>query len=299
MTSPIKQKATYVAIIGEPNVGKSTLLNYLLGKKLSITSRKPQTTRHRLLGIKTQNNVQCVFVDTPGLHQEQPSLMNRYMNRMAWGAMDGVDCILWVVNPFKWNAYNTQIVDRLNKLQVRTILVINKIDMLSKKSDMLPFLDQAKGHYPFSDIIPVSAKKGEQVDLLWDLICRQAPVQDFFFPPDQVTDRSDVFIIAERIREQLTRRLGQELPYALAVKVDRFESEDDICRIYATIWVERESQKGIVIGYRGQMLKSIGVYAREQLASYFAKKVFLKLWVKVKKNWKDQSRGLNDLGYHE
>lgn len=298
MSSKQVQKATYVAIVGEPNVGKSTLLNYLLGKKLSITSRKPQTTRHRLLGVKTQDNVQCVFVDTPGLHEEQPSLMNRYMNRMAWGAMDGVDCILWVVNPFKWNQYNYKIIDRLNKLQIDTMLVVNKIDMLPTKEALLPYLDEAKRHFDFSDIVPISAKNGDQVDLLWRLIGDQAPVQSFFFPPDKITDRPDIFIIAERIREQLTRRLGQELPYALAVKVDYLEQESGIYRIHATIWVERDSQKGIVIGHRGEMLKLVGTHAREQLELYFSTKVFLKLWVKVKKNWKDQEQGLNDLGYN-
>ena len=297
MTNLDSSYALYAAIIGEPNVGKSTLLNALVGEKISITTRKPQTTRHRILGVKTQDNTQCVFIDTPGLHDLQDKLINRYMNRSALNSMVGVDLILWVVNPFSWSGYNKKIVDRLEKLGIEVILVVNKIDCLASKEALLPFLQQASTYYQFSEIVPLSALKNDQVDALWGLIRKRSKPQPFFFSEGQHTDQSDAFIISERIREQLTIRLGQELPYAISVSVDRIEKASKKMSIYATIWVDHDSQKGIVIGKSGQMLKAVGMYARKDLEVYFKSNVYLKLWVKVKKGWRDQKNSLDELGY--
>lgn len=297
MTKSDSSNALYAAIVGEPNVGKSTLLNALVGEKISITTRKPQTTRHRILGVKTQENTQCVFIDTPGLHDLQDKLINRYMNRSALNSMVGVDLILWVVNPFSWSDYNKKIVGRLEKLDIEVILVVNKIDCLSSKEALLPFLHQASAYYDFSEIVPLSALKNDQVDALWHLIKKRSKPQPFFFSESQRTDVSDEFIISERIREQLTIRLGQELPYAISVSVERIESEAKKKSIYATIWVDHDSQKGIVIGKSGQMLKAVGMYARKDLEAFFQVKVYLKLWVKVKKGWRDQKSSLDELGY--
>lgn len=287
----------YIAIIGRPNVGKSTLLNHLLGQKVSITSRKPQTTRHRILGLKTINNTQFIYVDTPGLHRHDGRALNRYMNRAAFTALQDVDVVMFLVDAAHWSENDDWVLAHLKKLTVPIILVVNKIDKLSDRTQLLPYLEAAAARYPFFKIIPISAKNGDQLEELEKWVGTCLPEQAHFFPPDQITDRSDRFIAAEAVREKLIRLLGQELPYALTVTIDAFEDEPKIARIAAIIWVEKTSQKPIIIGERGERLKSVGQKARLDLEKYLDKKVFLKLWVKVKAGWSDDERSLQQLGY--
>jgi GTP-binding protein Era len=290
-------KGVYVAIVGEPNVGKSTLLNKLLGRKLSITSRKRQTTRHRLLGIKTDAENQYVFVDTPGLHSDQPKLLNRYMNRMSLGTFVGVDVILWLRTKLKWSEYDDFILEHARRSATPVIVVQNKVDKLDSPDVLLPCIEGLKAKYDFAAIVPLSAKTGENIDALWGVINNFLNPQPFYFNEDQITDRSDSFVASEWIREQLTRKLGQELPYDLSVSIDMFQKSKKLYKIYATIWVDRDSQKAIVIGHDGDVLKTIGTRSRLALEEYFQNKVFLQLWVKVKRGWADRAASLNSLGY--
>ena len=292
-------KVAYVAIVGEPNVGKSTLLNKFLGRKLSITSRKRQTTRHRLLGVKTEGDNQFVFVDTPGIHSDQPKLLNRYMNKMSLGTFVGVDVILWLRTKLTWSEYDDYILGHIKKSETPTILVQNKIDKLESPDLLLPCIEELETKHNFAAIVPVSAKTGKNIDSLWQVLDNYLTPQPFYFNEDQITDRSDSFVASEWIREQLTRKLGQEVPYDISVSIDMFKKTKKLYRIYATIWVDRDSQKSIVIGQGGSVLKTIGTRARIALEEYFEHKVFLQLWVKVKRGWADQEQSLNNLGYGE
>lgn len=289
--------AGYVALIGQPNVGKSTLLNHILGKKVSITSHKPQTTRHRLLGIKTTDDAQYVFVDTPGVHDNVKRAMNRYMNKAALSTLHDVDVILFMVSELRWDDQDEYVLKQLEQVKTPIILVINKIDLVPDRKRLLPRIETLSRKYNFFTIVPISAEKGEQIDNLLEQIKKCLPKQPQFFEGDRITDRSDQFIVAERLREKLTRNLGQELPYALTVTIDIFEDEEKIVKTAATIWVEKATQKSIVIGKEGAQLKRIATATRLELEKYFEKKVFLKVWVKVKDNWSDDERSLNQLGY--
>jgi GTPase len=291
------QRTGYIAIIGRPNVGKSTLLNHLLGEKISITSRKPQTTRHRILGIKTIHDTQFIYVDTPGLHSHEGRALNRYMNRAALTALREVDVVIWVVDARYWREEDDWVLKQVKKLSIPVILAVNKIDRVADRSRLLPYLAAAAERYPFFKIVPISAKNGEQLSELEHCVSTCLPQQPYLFPEDQLTDRSDRFIAAETVREKLTRLLGEELPYALTVTVDAFEDEPAIARIAAVIWVDKSSQKPIVIGEKGERLKNVGRKARLDLEKYLGKKVFLKLWVKVKSGWWDDERALRQLGY--
>jgi len=293
----MQQRSGYVGIIGRPNVGKSTLLNHLLGQKISITSRKPQTTRHRILGVKTVDDIQFIYVDTPGLHSHGGHALNRYMNRAALQALHDVDVIVFLVDARRWHEQDDWVLKQLRHLTVPIILAINKIDKLSDRSHLLPYLAAAAARYSFFKIIPISAKNGDQLLELEKAVSDCLPQQPHLFPADQLTDRSDRFIAAETVREKLTRLLGEELPYALTVTIDAFEDEPSIVRIAAVIWVEKSSQKPIVIGEGGERLKRVGQTARVDLEKYFDKKVFLKLWVKVKSGWSDDEKSLRQLGY--
>lgn len=292
-------KFGYVALIGRPNVGKSTLMNHLLGKKISITSRKPQTTRQRILGIKTVDDVQIVFVDTPGLHQTEKRALNRYMNRAALAVLRDVDLVLFMVEAGAWTAADAWILKQLQKMTLPVILVVNKVDALSSPALLLPYIDARQADYPFKAIIPISALNGEQVPVLSEQLVNELPEEMHHFGPDQLTDRSDRFIASEIVREKLMRLLGQEVPYALAVTIDAFEEEKKLIKIAATIWVEKDGQKAIVIGEKGKQLKSIGTKARKDMETFFEKKIFLQLWVKIKSNWSDDERALNQLGYRD
>ncbi|WP_150048368.1 MULTISPECIES: GTPase Era [Methylomonas] len=289
----------YVALIGRPNVGKSTLMNHLLGQKLSITSRKPQTTRHRILGIKTTDLGQAIFVDTPGMHGDEKKALNRYLNKAADSTLLGVDLVVWLLDGAFWHDYDERIFQKLHNADIPVILAINKIDKLKDKTELMEFLATAAQKYPFRHIVPISALKDKQLDVLEQYIMSLLPEADLIFPADQITDRSERFFVAEIIREKLTRRLGDELPYSLTVDIELYEDFEELSKIYANIWVERSSQKSIVIGKQGEMLKKIGTDARIDIERLLGHKVFLQLWVKVKKGWSDSERALHNLGFSD
>lgn len=289
----------YVAIIGRPNVGKSTLLNRILGQKISITSRRPQTTRHRILGIKTTDDAQLLYVDTPGLHRAGGRAMNRYMNRVATAALQDVDVILFVVEGTRWTSEDQDILERLKSTAVPVILVVNKLDKVSDKDALLPHFQELSQAREFAHIIPVSARSGKNVAMLEKEVSALLPAAPPLYPEDQVTDRSERFLAAELIREKLMRQLGQELPYAMTVEIEKFSMENGVAHIHAVIWVERPGQKAIVIGKEGATLKEIGSQARQDMEKIFDGKVFLRLWVKVKEGWSEDERALRSLGYDE
>jgi GTP-binding protein Era len=287
----------YVAIVGRPNVGKSTLLNRILGEKLSITSDKPQTTRHRILGIKTLDNLQTIYVDTPGLHIAEHSALNRHMNKAARNALKDVDIILFVIEGLKWTAEDEWVAGLLKDIAKPVILVINKMDTVPDKKLLLARLQDFANQYHFLEMIPISATQGTQVDTLQSIVANLLPEGPHYFPDDAITDRSMRFRVAEIIREKLTRSLGEELPYSLTVEIESLKEEDYIQHISAIIWVEREGQKPIVIGKKGERLKSIGIQSRKDIEILFNQKVNLKLWVKVRGGWSDDDRALASLGY--
>ncbi len=293
------QRSGVVAIIGRPNVGKSTLQNQVLGKKLSITSRKPQTTRQRIIGIKTEGDSQVVYVDTPGLHQGEKKALNRYMNRVARSTLQEVDVVVFIVQALQWTSQDEAILSYLADVTVPVVLVVNKIDLVKNKAELLPYVEMVSSKFPFQQIIPISAKQALQVDVFESQIDELLPSGPMMYPADQVTDRSDRFIVTEFVREKLTRQLGEELPYSLAVTVDVMEEEASILRVACVIWVEKSSQKQIVIGHKGARIKQVGITAREDLERYFDKQVFLQLWVKIKTGWSDDSQSLTDFGYSE
>lgn len=297
--SDTRQHCGYVAIIGRPNVGKSTLLNNILGMKLSITSRKPQTTRHQILGVKTTDNIQVIYVDTPGIHQRRGTAINKYMNRAATSVLNDVDVILFVVQVKQWTEEDQAIIEKLASVSCPVVLVVNKMDKLSSKKELLPLIDELSSHYDFAEIIPVSAMNGMNVDVLEQKILPLLPENDHFYPDDQVTDRSMRFLASEIIREKLVRELGQELPYTSTVDIDKYIEDEDLVRIHATIYVESTGQKAIIIGKKGARLKSIGTAARQDISKMIDSKVYINLWVKVREGWSNDERALRGLGYSE
>jgi len=294
-------KSGYVAIIGRPNVGKSTLINNVLGQKLCITSRRPQTTRHRILGIKTTKISQLIYVDTPGLHPDNKRAMNRYLNRAAAGSIGGVDVILFLIEGLVWTDDDALVLDRLRShAQAPVILVINKVDKLEDKGELLPQIEKLSVEFEFAGIVPISARRGQNVDTLEKTVLKFMPEGELIYPEEQFTDRSSRFLASELVREKLFRHLGQELPYSLTVEIEEFDEQDPkMLRIGAVIYVERAGQKGIVIGKGGELLKSIGKEARIEMQSLFDTKVFLRLWVKVRDGWSDNERMLQNLGYKD
>ncbi len=292
-------RSGYVAIVGRPNVGKSTLMNRILGQKISITSSKPQTTRHRILGIKTEENYQAVYVDTPGLHLNAKKAMNRYMNRAASSSLEDVDLILFVVDALKWTEEDESVLKRLRDQSVPVVLVVNKIDYLKEKEQLLPLLQQLAEKMAFHAVLPLSALKGDNVADLEKEVLRALPESEPIYPEEYVTDRSERFLAAEIIREKLMRSMGKELPYSVAVEIEQFKDDNGLLRINALIWVERDSQKRIVIGKGGEQLKNIGKQSRIDMEKLFDAKVFLQLWVKVKEGWSDNERILQSLGYRD
>ena len=289
----------YVALVGRPNVGKSTLLNRILGQKISITSRRPQTTRHRVLGIKTQDSTQFIYVDTPGIHDFSGRAMNRYMNRTASSALLDVDVVVFMVDGLRWTPDDDLVLEKLTQVQCPVVLAVNKIDLLADKELLLPGLKQLSEKRVFDQIIPISASKGKNIQALEDCLQSLLPVAPAMFPEDQVTDRSVRFLVAELVREKLFRKLGKELPYGLTVEIEQYRSETRITHIHALIWVERKSQKNIVIGKQGSMLKDVGQQARRDIEQLIDGKVNLKLWVKVKEGWADDERALRSLCYDD
>ncbi|MEE9344727.1 MAG: GTPase Era [Methylococcales bacterium] len=292
-------KSGYIALIGRPNVGKSTLLNHLIGQKLSITSRRPQTTRHRIIGIKTTEQAQAIFVDTPGMHRAEQKALNRRLNQTAQAALTGVDVVVWLNDSLQWRDDDELVLEKLKHITIPVILAINKIDLVSDKESCLPFLQSASERYPFAELIPISALKTTNVDALLQSMIHLLPEGEMIYPEDQITDRSERFFISEIIREKLTRSLSKELPYALTIEIETFEEAEKLVTIGAVIWVEREGQKRIVIGNKGGVLKKIGERARIDIEQMLEKKVFLSLWVKVKSGWSDNERMINALGYQD
>ncbi|MDO5506078.1 MAG: GTPase Era [Pseudoxanthomonas suwonensis] len=290
-----------VAVIGRPNVGKSTLVNALVGAKVSITSNRPQTTRHRLLGIASYPHGQLLLVDTPGIHSEQGkrSAMHRWMNRAARGALEGVDAALLVVEAGRWDEQDVLAHDALEQAGVPVVLVVNQVDRIKDKSALLPFLAKASEGRQFAAVHPVSALKRKGLDALVDSVLALLPEQPALYGEDEITDKSQRFLAGEMVREQLMRQLGAELPYATTVQIERFEVEGAMLRIGAVIWVEREGQKAIVIGKGGERLRSIGQSARESMERLFGSKVFLETWVRVRAGWSDDEAALRSLGYHD
>lgn len=294
-----QQHCGYVAIVGRPNVGKSTLLNHLLGQKISITSRKPQTTRHQVLGIKTEGDHQIIFVDTPGLHREAPKAINRYMNRAASSAIRDVDLVLFLVDRTAWTDEDQMVLEQVQLAQRPTILVVNKVDLLDNKNVLLPHLQTLADRGAFEAIVPVSALQARNIDLLEQEVLKYLPAATHFFPEEQITDRSQRFLAAEIVREKIMRQLGDELPYAVTVEIEEFGFDNDIAHISALILVERQGQKKIIIGEKGGRLRAIGTDARKDMERLFDHKVMLRLWVKVKSGWSDDERALRSLGYED
>ena len=289
----------FVALIGRPNVGKSTLMNHLLKQKISITSRKPQTTRHRILGINTTEAGQAIYMDTPGMHNNESKALNRYLNRTAETTLLGVDVIVWLIDGLSWHEYDEVIFKKLEQAGLPVILAVNKVDKVKDKDEILAFFAEAQHKFPFEHLVPISALKRTNLDELENLIMQLLPEQNLIYPEDQITDRPERFLAAEIIREKLTRRLGDEVPYALTVELERYEEHENLTKIYAIIWVERLGQKTIVIGKDGEMLKSVGTDARIDIEKLIDQKVYLQLWVKVKKNWSDNERAMQSLGFND
>lgn len=302
-------KAGFVAIVGRPNVGKSTLMNHLLGQKLSITSRKPQTTRHRIHGIYSDKDAQVVFVDTPGIHSNIVRAMNERMNAAALSALSDVDLVLFVVDSVKWREDDLLVLEKLADTQLPIVLVINKADTVPDKTALLPVMADFEQSFEFAHIIPVSALKGQNLDRLMQLIKNYLPNRPAIFDSEQITDRSERFLASEIIREKIMRLSGDEVPYDLTVQIDGFKDEPAhqdpktgkwrrACTfIDATIFVERAGQKSIIIGDKGSRIKQVGIDARMDMEKLFDKKIMLTLWVKVKKGWSDDERALTSLGY--
>lgn len=290
-------KCGYIAIIGRPNVGKSTLLNHILGVKLSITSRKPQTTRHQILGVKNVEAGQFIFVDTPGIHSGGGRAINRYMNRAASSVIHDVDVILFLVQALKWTDEDQLVLNKLQQVEAPVVLLINKVDMVAEKDKLLPFLAQMSEKYDFKNILPISAKQGDNLQELQDYLLSLLPANPPYFQGDEYTDRSVRFLVAEIIREKLVRELGKELPYQTTVEIEQYKDEEKLTRINALILVETKGQKVIVIGDKGARLKSIGTKARKDIEALIGRKVFLQLWVKVKAGWSDSEASLRSLGY--
>lgn len=291
-------RAGYAALLGRPNVGKSTLLNRLIGQKLSITAPKPQTTRHVILGIQTLPDAQIVYVDTPGLHRQNGRrAMNRYLNRTAASVLGYVDVVVFLIEALRWTDEDEDVMNRLADFQGPVVLAVNKVDRIADKAQLLPFLQEAAARRDFIEVVPLAAINGNNVAALEAVIARLLPAGDFPFPSDQITTASERFLAAELIREKLTRLLREELPYALTVEIERFVEEGRLARIHAVIWVERDSQKGIVIGEKGATLREVGRQAREDMERLFDRKVFLQTWVKVREGWSDDERALRSLGY--
>jgi GTPase len=295
----IGSRCGYVAIVGRPNVGKSTLLNHLLGQKISITSRQPQTTRNAVVGIKTEGHVQIIFVDTPGMHLGQQKAINRYMNKAATSAMKDVDVVVFVIDRFIWTEEDEAVAEKLQHLRCPIILAVNKVDQIEDKETLLPHLQSLSEKLNVAEIFPMSALRNTNLDRLENLITERLPEGIHMYPEDQITDRSSRFMAAEIVREKITRQLGDELPYEMAVEIEEFAQEGNILNISALILVERDGQKKILIGDKGARIKLIGTEARFDMEKLFDMKIMLKLWVKVKSGWSDDERALRSLGYNE
>ncbi len=296
---PNAYRCGYVAIVGRSNVGKSTLMNRLLGQKISITSRKPQTTRHRILGIKTGDKTQVIYVDTPGFHLHAKRAINRYMNRAADTALPGVDVVVFMLEATRWTEDDDRVLQRVLAAPAPLILAVNKVDRITDKGRLLPYMAEVTAKAPSAEVIPLSARNGDNLDVLEQTVISRLPESEPVFPEDQVTDRSMRFLAAELVREKLTRKLGEEVPYGVSVEVENYSEQHDLVRIDVIVWVETSGQKAIVIGKQGRVLKNVGIEARRELEATLEKKVFLRSWVKLKENWPDNELALKNMGYAE
>lgn len=285
-----------VAIVGRPNVGKSTLLNHILGMKLAITSRKAQTTRHRLLGIHTTEDTQYLFVDTPGFQQKHLNALNKGLNKTVTQVLTEVDVVLFVIEPMKLGDADRKVLQLLSE-KTPTILVVNKLDLMGDKGNVLPLIQDFDLEFPFSEIVPVSAKKSLNLDELLKSIRTYLPEQEAIYSEDELTDKNERFLAAELVREKIFRLLGDEIPYSVAVEVEKFEVVGQLRRIFCAIIVDKESQKPMLIGKSGEKLKQISTEARQDMEKLFGGKVYLETWVKVKGGWADDARALKSLGY--
>ncbi len=292
-----EERTGMVALIGKTNVGKSTLLNQLIDQKVSITSRKPQTTRQRLLGIKTKETNQIIYVDTPGFHQGHQRVLNKFMNKVALSSIEGVDIVLFIIDALNFSEPDEYLLKQIPDESNKVILVVNKIDKVTRKEELIPFVDEVSKLFPFSEVIPVSALKGKNIDILEKEISSRLPLGNHLYPKDQVADTTERFLASEIIREKCITRVGDEVPYRLTVIIDSFKEEESLITVEGTIFVEKKSQKGIVIGEQGKRLKSIGTAARKDLEKMLDNKVMLRLWVKVKKDWTNDQGAMNSMGY--
>ena len=297
MSDEATQHCGMVAIVGRPNVGKSTLMNHLLGQKVSITSRKPQTTRHRIHGILTRDHYQIVFADTPGIHSGEERALNRYMNQAALSALGGVDVVCFMVDGMKWTPADEHVLKLLPNDGTPVILLINKVDKLEDKEALLPHIQQLCAERHFDEVIPVSALQGHNLDALEQQLAKRLPESPFWFDEDQITDRSVRFMVAEIIREKVVRQLGDEVPHQVTVEIEMWQDGPKVTEIAACILVERPGQKRILIGASGERIKSIGTQARMDIERLIERKVMLNLWVKVRSGWSDDLRALRSLGY--
>lgn len=289
-----------VAVVGRPNVGKSTLMNRLLGERLSITAGRPQTTRHRILGVVTRENAQIALVDTPGIHGHAKKQLNRTLNRSATAALTGVDVVLFVTAAGRWTDDDDRVVQRLQEVDAPIVGIVNRVDQVRDKSTLLPHLAAFAERLDMAAVVPLSAKTGDNVDALWSELLPRLPEGEHAFAPDVLTDRSERFLVAEIVREQLVRRYGEELPYAVSVEVEQFSTQENgRVVISAVIWVERDSQKAIVIGHGGERLRDVGTRARQGVQRLLDRSVHLELWVKVRPNWSDDVRALREFGYED
>ncbi|MBS0580980.1 MAG: GTPase Era [Proteobacteria bacterium] len=293
---PTAFRAGFAALVGRPNVGKSTLLNALTGQRLSIVTPRPQTTRHRILGIYTDAAMQIAFVDTPGLHREASRALNKAMNRTAAAALQDADVVVFVVEAPRWFDEDALVLERIVRAQRPTVVAVNKIDLVRPREKVLPFLAELAARHDFRALVPVSALKQDNIADLRRTIGAQLPLSPLLFPDGEVTDRDAKFRIAEMIREKLTLELNQEVPYGIAVEVERLAEEDGQLKVDACIWVDREGQKPIVIGAKGERLKRVGRSARLTLNEILGRRLHLTLWVKVRENWADNARALKELG---
>jgi GTPase len=295
------QTCGFVAIVGRPNVGKSTLMNRILGQKVSITSRRPQTTRHQVMGIKTENEAQFIYVDTPGMHilsKDRNKAINRFMNQAATQALRDVDCVVFIIDRTRWSDEDQGVLKRLEHVKAPVILAVNKVDRLEDKRTLLPWLADVGARRDFAAILPISAKHGTNVPELEAEVARHLPEGPHYFPEEQITDKSQRFLAAELVREKIMRQLGDELPYQVTVEIEEFRDEGRVVHISALILVERPGQKKILIGDKGERIKNIGREARLEMERAFGAKVMLNLWVKVKSGWSDDERALKSLGYN-
>ena len=294
-----ESRVGYIAIVGRPNVGKSTLLNHILQQKISITSRKPQTTRNNVLGIKTEDNIQMVYVDTPGIHKGHDRAINRYMNRAASSALDGVDVVVFVVDKSNWTDEDEHVLRQVERVDCPVIVAVNKLDQFDNKASVLPHLQFMSEKLPKAEIVPLSALYGKNLERLESLVRGNMPLGQHYFDEDQITDKNLRFMVAEIVREKIIRQLGAELPHQIAVEIEEFLEEPGLTTISAAIITERSGQKKILIGDKGERIKSIGSQARADIEKLMESKVMLNLWVKVRSGWSDNDRALKSLGYKD